>query len=28
MAHVSGQDLSALRSIHDAPPIGLLRRLL
>ena len=22
MAHVSGQDLSALRSIHDAPRIG------
>jgi hypothetical protein len=28
MAHVSGQDLSALRSIHDAPPIGHWRRLL
>src|SRR4249919_445496 len=28
MAHVSGQDLSALRSIHDAPRIGHSRRLL
>src|SRR6058998_145881 len=28
MAHVSGQDFSALRSIHDAPRIGLPRRLL
>jgi len=26
MAHVSGQDLSALRSIHDAPRIGLSER--
>jgi hypothetical protein len=28
MAHVSGQDLSALRSIHDAPRIGGQTRLL
>ena len=28
MAHVSGQDFSALRSIHDAPPIGHWSRLL
>ena len=26
MAHVSGQDFSALRSIHDVPRIGLLER--